>query len=80
MASLRFRGNTVLMRHVDHVILQVLSVHFYQPHADNADNADDSREPKEVTSQQPVISRSSSVKENDPLVGLPSEVKEIITV
>ena len=79
MATLRFRGNRV--GHVIHVDIscdpQVLSVHLYRPH--DADNAV-TIETKDMLLQQPVISRSSSVKENDPLVDLPSDVKEIITV
>ena len=54
----------------------MLSVNLYRPHADSAVTM----ETKEVISQQPQVSRSSSVKENDPLVDLPSDVKEIITV
>lgn len=59
------------------MILQVLSVHLYRPHPEN----DVTMEAKEeVISPQPVMSRSSSVRENDPLVGLPANVKDIITV
>ena len=76
MASLRFRSNNVDHVIHNHVIPQVLSVHLYRPHGDNAV----AMETKETLLQQPVISRSSSVKENDPLVDLPSDVKEIITV
>ena len=54
----------------------MLSVHLYRPHADSVV----ATETREMLPQQPVVSRSSSVKETDPLVDLPSDVKEIITV
>lgn len=55
----------------------MLGVHVYHP--GNDDGTVTSSEEEAATQTAPMV-RSSSIRENDPLVGVPDNVKEIISV
>ena len=54
-------------------------MHVYHPSNDDATVASSESEEGTSTQTAPMV-RSSSIKENDPLVGVPDNVKEIISV
>lgn len=56
----------------------MLGVHVYRPGNDDSTATSESEEG--VSLQTAPMVRSSSIKENDPLVGVPENVKEIISV